>query len=188
MFTMKTISNPAKHLTLKRNGSAIDILYVFEAEVDIICDPKFEDFPFHKHDCFLEIGSFTKTNSTLKFHPDLAYNSDSLAELKSFDYRIETSYLTGPDTINTGVVNSSVFYSVVGIKLELYSKWNKYLTLYYVPTILIVLTSWIFFLLPSTSYPARTALLVTAFLLLINIFSSVVNETPNTSDGGKYKS
>jgi hypothetical protein len=29
----------------------------------------------------------------------------------------------------------------------------------------------------------RTALLVTVFLLLINIFSGVVNDTPNTNDG-----
>ena len=30
----------------------------------------------------------------------------------------------------------------------------------------------------------RTALLVTVFLLLINIFSGVVNDTPNTNNGG----
>merc|ERR1712025_138825 len=61
--------------------------------------------------------------------------------------------------------------------------WLRYIFLYYIPTSLIVITSWIFFLLPSTSYPARTALLVTVFLLLINIFSGVVNDTPNTNDG-----
>ena len=76
----------------------------------------------------------------------------------------------------------------------------RYIFLYYIPTGLIVVTSWIFFLLPSTSYPARfstrfskdhwkysdrTALLVTVFLLLINIFSGVVNDTPNTNDGRK---
>ena len=36
----------------------------------------------------------------------------------------------------------------------------------------------------SNSLP-RTALLMTAFLLLINIYNSVVNETPNSD--GKYK-
>ena len=85
--------------------------------------------------------------------------------------------------------------------------FHRYIFLYYIPTGLIVVTSWIFFLLPSTSYPARfstrfskedviniviyhkysdrTALLVTVFLLLINIFSGVVNDTPNTNDGRK---
>ena len=62
------------------------------------------------------------------------------------------------------------------------SKWEKYIYIWYIPTIMITISSWFFYLLPSTSYPARTALLMTAFLLLINIYNSVVNETPN-SDG-----
>lgn len=65
---------------------------------------------------------------------------------------------------------------------ELTNLYDKYIFLYYVPTIMMVTTSWFFYLLPSTSYPARTALLITVFLLLINIYNSVVNETPN-SDG-----
>ena len=112
-----------------------------------------------------------------------------------------------------GVSNPSDIYSVVGLELNFHMKWtrwlffrwhiltfHRYIFLYYIPTGLIVVTSWIFFLLPSTSYPARfstrfskdhwkysdrTALLVTVFLLLINIFSGVVNDTPNTNDGRK---
>ena len=76
-------------------------------------------------------------------------------------------------------------FSVTGIRIRLISNYAKYMTLYYLPTIVIVFTSWVFFLLPSTSYPARTTLLVSALLILINIYSDVVNETPNTSDGGE---
>ena len=184
-FEVQKISQSSTHLTLQKNGSVIDVHYMFEALVVIICDAKFADFPFHKHDCYLKLGSFTKTNKNVKFHENRDYDSSALVELKSFDYRIETSYLTGSDTVMEGIKDPAVLYSVVGIKLELFSKWQKYITLYYIPTILIVVTSWIFFLLPSTSYPARTSLLVTVFLLLISIFSSVVNETPNTNDGGE---
>merc|ERR1712012_456332 len=45
------------------------------------------------------------------------------------------------------------------------------------------ITSWVSFLLPATSYPARTSLLVTVFLCQIGIFNSVIQETPN-QDGG----
>ena len=112
---------------------------------------------------------------------DTDYSSGSLVG-KSFDYNIFTQYVTGS---GEGVRNASLRYSVAGVELVLRGRYEKYLTLYYVPTVLITVASWIFFLLPSTSYPARTALLVTVFLLLINIFSSVVNETPNTNNGGK---
>ena len=37
----------------------------------------------------------------------------------------------------------------------------------------------------NPSLPSRTALLITVFLLLINMFAGVVTNTPNTSTGGK---
>ena len=47
----------------------------------------------------------------------------------------------------------------------------RYIFLYYIPTGLIVVTSWIFFLLPSTSYPARFLPQVfTFFTFLFMIF------------------
>ena len=69
-FEIKKTSKSATHLTLKRNGSAIDVLYIFETEVVIICAAQFTDFPFHKHDCFLELSSFTKTNHKINFLPN----------------------------------------------------------------------------------------------------------------------
>ena len=123
--------------------------------------------------------SYTKTSDKLFFYKDYVYNPETL---KSYDYDVKTSYI---ETIKPGDYNVSNKYSIVGVKLVLKNKWRKYIMLYYVPTTLIVITSWVFFLLPSTSYPARTALLVTVFLLLINIFSNVVNDTPSSSDGGR---
>ena len=38
---------------------------------------------------------------------------------------------------------------------ELKSKWEKYIYIWYIPTIMITISSWFFYLLPSTSYPAR---------------------------------
>ena len=61
------------------------------------------------------------------------------------------------------------------------SIYVKFLLLYYLPSYMITISSWFFYLLPSTSYPARTALLMTAFLLLIQIYNSVVNDTPNSN-------
>ena len=61
------------------------------------------------------------------------------------------------------------------------SLYLKFLLLYYLPSYMITISSWFFYLLPSTSYPARTALLMTAFLLLIQIYNSVVTDTPNSN-------
>ena len=54
---------------------------------------------------------------------------------------------------------------------------------YYLPTSMFTITSWFSFLLPPTSYPARTSLLVTIFLCQIGIFNAVVQDTPNENGG-----
>ena len=58
--------------------------------------------------------------------------------------------------------------------------------IYYIPTTMFTLTSWVSFLLPTTSYPARTTLLVTVFLCQIGVFNAVIKDTP-TKDGGRDK-
>ena len=52
--------------------------------------------------------------------------------------------------------------------------------IYYLPSTLFVITSWVSFLIPPEVVPGRMALLVTLFLVLINIFNNVTNITPNT--------
>ena len=51
---------------------------------------------------------------------------------------------------------------------------------YYLPSTLFVITSWVSFLIPPEVVPGRMALLVTLFLVLINIFNNVTSITPNT--------
>lgn len=52
--------------------------------------------------------------------------------------------------------------------------------IYYLPSTLFVITSWVSFLIPPEVVPGRMALLVTLFLVLINIFNNVTAITPNT--------
>ena len=52
--------------------------------------------------------------------------------------------------------------------------------IYYLPSTLFVITSWVSFLIPPEVVPGRMALLVTLFLVLINIFNNVTNVSPNT--------
>ena len=173
-------------LTKKSPDAFVTVSYSFEANIKSSCRADFTRFPFHRHDCFLALGSWSKPNDSLRFSPDWNYDQKKLVNnFKTTNYLIETDYLSGDDAVARGVRNVSEFYSVVGLKLEMRHKYKKYIMLYYIPTSLIVVTSWVFFLLPSTSYPARTALLVTVFLLLINIFSGVVQNTPDGNDGSK---
>ena len=71
-------------------------------------------------------------------------------------------------------------YSITGFRISLKRHTSKYLFLYYLPSTLFVITSWISFLIPPEVVPGRMALLVTLLLVLINIFNNVTSITPNT--------
>ena len=58
----------------------------------------------------------------------------------------------------------------IGIKIELDRKLSSFMLQYYIPCITIVMISDLSFVIPVTAIPGRTALLVTLFLTLINLF------------------
>ena len=71
-------------------------------------------------------------------------------------------------------------FSITGFRVVLKRHSVKYLFTYYLPSTLFVITSWVSFLIPPEVVPGRMALLVTLFLVLINIFNNVTSITPNT--------
>ena len=71
-------------------------------------------------------------------------------------------------------------FSITGFRIILKRHYSKYLYIYYLPSTLFVITSWVSFLIPPEVVPGRMALLVTLFLVLINIFNNVTAITPNT--------
>ncbi len=52
---------------------------------------------------------------------------------------------------------------------------------------LFVVVSWISFVVPPEVIPGRMALLITLFLVLVNIFNSVTTNTPKAEGELQYK-
>ena len=75
---------------------------------------------------------------------------------------------------------SNQTFSISGFNIILTRHYAKYLYIYYLPSALFVITSWVSFLIPPEVVPGRMALLVTLFLVLINIFNNVTSVSPNT--------
>ena len=64
-------------------------------------------------------------------------------------------------------------YSNVGFDLFLNRRLEPFLMNVYMPTGLLVATSWIGFLVPVSAIPGRMALLVTTLLMLISVSNQV---------------
>ena len=158
----------------------IVINYMVEAMVVFKCHIDYSHFPFHSATCNLKITSFTQSNISMVFHS--MQWSDYV--VKTRGYKVGVTYLTGKDTTELAW-DKERWFSVVGLKIDLVSKYSKYILIYFIPTTMFTATSWVSHLLPPTSYPARTSLLVTVFLCQVGVFTSALKDNPN-SDGGSH--
>ena len=183
----RQIITPEKGLNIKKELDKTKVTFIFEPEVIIVCPVDYSEFPFHSHTCNLRIGSFSQYSDKMQFVADPSWSpGQALDKDKIRDYDVNVSYLTGDQTIDKAWTKNDKFYSIAGLKIELQSRYAKYIYIYYIPTTMFTLTSWVSFLLPPTCYPARTTLLVTVFLCQIGIFNAVIKDTPN-KDGGEAK-
>ena len=128
----------------------------------------------------------TQDESKLQFRPLTAVRPD-LMLINNMDkirgYYITVDYLKGNDTFGPSYSEDGDRFSVVGLKIDLVSKYKQYVYNYFIPTTMFTLTSWVSYLLPPTSYPARTSLLVTVFLCQVGIFTAAIKDTPNYDEG-----
>ena len=69
-------------------------------------------------------------------------------------------------------------YSTAGFEIILSRKMSFYIITYYLPSGLFVVISWISFLINPEVIPGRMTMLVTLFLVLINIHNTIQTNSP----------
>merc|ERR1712088_893469 len=72
-------------------------------------------------------------------------------------------------------------YSACGFQVTLQRKQMQFVVQVYLPSAMFVIVSWVSFLVKPEVVPGRMAMLVTLFLVLINIFNSVREQAPISS-------
>ena len=167
----------------KRYDNDTEIQYKVEAEVVFKCPINYSHFPFHSPTCKLRFTSPNHANTSIVFHHKIwpKYRTlDSSIEIQGYGFQV--SPLTGKDTVVKSWSRKS-WYSVVGLKIDLFSRHTKYMFLYFLPTTMLTMISWVSHLLPPTSYPARISLVVIVFLCQVSIFTSCVRDTPTYDKG-----
>ena len=148
------------------NGTLIE--YYIEAEVTIYCNFNLYLFPMDEQECELKIGSannghhmeFQLIETLWKNYGEEFYHSK--------DFYVQVYFQQSKNTY----LGNNFFSNLkeVGIKLKLSRCLLSYVFKYYMPCGAIVIISQISFLIPPDQVPGRIALLVTTFLILINIF------------------
>ena len=112
----------------------------------------------------------------MRFNASLLSYDDSLRNT-ILDYNIKLKPLKSEDSLF--IWQSIGNYSLTGYEMILKRNSLKYIVNYYLPSGLFVIVSWVSFLIPPEIVPGRMTLLVTIFLVLINIFNNVTSNSPN---------
>merc|ERR1712045_441397 len=105
--------------------------------------------------------------------------ADSSVVRSVLDYTVDIGELSEKHRVSVVLTGNS---SVTGFKLTLRRKMGFYIITYYFPAGMFVIVSWISFLVPPESVPGRMTILVTVFLVLVNIFNSITSNIPR-ADG-----
>jgi len=151
------------------------INYELGVRITISCRMNFDDYPLDAHTCQFQVGSYYDTFETVTCNSHFIYNAERQRNLQHF---ISLEQL--PERFQTVPLPSGK-YAACGFQVRLERKQMQYIVQVYLPTLLFVVVSWVSFLIKPEVVPGRMALLVTLFLVLINIFNSVREQAPISS-------
>ena len=136
----------------------------------------------HTDGCFIQkfltqVGSYSYDDTKMKFITENAgYQDPNTSNSIALDYAISIERLDDSDAVFLGGALGN--FSLAGFEMVLHRYVSTYIITYYLPSGLFVIVSWISFLIPMDVIPGRMALLVTLFLVLVNIFNTVTTNTP----------
>jgi len=151
------------------------INYELNVRITISCQMNFDDYPLDAHTCQFQVGSYYDTQETVTCKAQFIYDQERQRSLQHF-LQIEDL----PECFHTVDIPSGI-YSACGFQVKLQRKQMQYVVQVYLPSAMFVIVSWVSFLVKPEVVPGRMAMLVTLFLVLINIFNSVREQAPISS-------
>jgi len=166
----------------KQDGLWVDkqskVFYSQLAYMTFLCPMQFNNFPFDTHSCKIRTGSYSYNSSRMDFiTKSFGLNSKSHNSL-ALTYDIWIKPLSKEDA----VLDYGTPFSLAGFEIVMSRYSTGYILTYYFPSGLLVLLSWISFLIPQDKIVGRMALLVVLLLMLVNMFHTVTTTTPK-ADG-----
>lgn len=152
------------------------ITYLLSVNLKISCQMNFDNFPLDSHRCPFRIGSYYGTEEIVKCTSDYQFHEK---RQRSLQHSIEIEDLAPED--QTVILPTGRFaacgFTVVLERNRIQKFFQVYLT-----SMLFVIVSWASFMIKPDVVPGRMGLLVTLFLVLINIFNGVKAGSPQSTN------
>ena len=162
--------------SLRINGKKL-IRYIAKVKIVLTCQMTFNRFPFDSHTCFYHVGSF--------FHPIEIWSCSSNVHFndtrqRSLQYDISINDLPHEEGTLEEIMSGRT-WAVCGFQINLVRKKGQIFIQVYLTSFLLIILAWVSFIVNPDVVPGRMGLLVTVFLVLINIFISVKRDAPSSN-------
>ncbi|EJD74807.1 CBR-AVR-14 protein [Loa loa] len=154
------------------------ILYSVRLSLVLSCPMSLEYYPLDRQTCLIDLASYAYTTDDIKYEWKLTnpiQQKEGLRQsLPSFELQdVLTDYCTSKT--NTGE------YSCLRTKMILRREFSYYLVQLYIPSLMLVIVSWVSFWLDKDSVPARVTLGVTTLLTMTTQNSGINAKLPPVS-------
>lgn len=161
---------------LVRISPSGDILYMLRLKLTFSCMMDLYRYPLDAQVCTIELASFSKTTDELQLHwsiesPVILYENMKLPQFEI--QNVSTSLCN--ETFHIGE------YSCLKAEFNLQRSIGYHLVQSYLPTILIVVISWVSFWLDVEAIPARITLGVTTLLTISSKGAGIQGNLPPVS-------
>ncbi|TRY69251.1 hypothetical protein TCAL_16528 [Tigriopus californicus] len=146
-------------------------------EITVRCPFNYDEFPMDEQTCPLRFGSFGYQSDLVIFSGTIKYANEKQRFLK-YHVKVKDMPQSEKQYLYQVGEQSPESYSTYGFDLVLIRDQQAHLMRTYLPTGVLVVTSWISFLVDPAVVPGRMAILVTLLLVLINVSNSISTSIP----------
>ena len=148
------------------------IKYSARVETTFSCQMYFDNYPLDSHSCPFRIASFLSTDQIVNCSSSYTLENKNQRHLQHI---INFEPLAEEDR-SFGVQGNE--FALCGFTINVRRTRVQIIFQVYITSILFVIVSWVSFLIKPEIVPGRMGLLVTIFLVLINIFNGVKSYSP----------
>lgn len=170
------------------------VLYSARLKVTLLCLMKLQKFPFDEQRCplILESWAYNSTDLILDWEansPVVVNNQLHMTEYNLVAVKTNSSFAVYslPENVCDRCVDNHYFgkfagnYSCLTVYFYLEREVGHYIMDYYVPSILLVMVSWVSFWLDPNAVPGRTVLGTSTMLTFITLSRNIGSSLPKVS-------
>ena len=166
----KVFNDRMASLSINQEGV---LIYSNRPIITLSCHMSFEKYPFDSHQCIFRAGSFAYHNEIVSCTSSQEYPDDSFQ--RSLQYVVKLRDL--PFQYQSWTSPKHV-WETCGFSIELKRTKTQMMFQVFLPSTALVIISWFSFIINPSVVPGRMGMLLTVFLVLINIFIGVKNSSP----------